>query len=134
MFKESLSGGSLTVTTVAGTGVAGNSDGTGFGTGATLDCPIATAIDPANNLYIADQISGDLRVVSLNDGHIRTLVPHFTNPWDLNFHNGTLYVVGRFGNCTIDTVDTSDGNVTPVLGTAGWTAPTPARPSATRRR
>ncbi len=119
VFKESLSGGSLTVTTVAGTGVAGNSDGTGFGTGATLDCPIATAIDPANNLYIADQISGDLRVVSLNDGHIRTLVPHFTNPWDLNFHNGTLYVVGRFGNCTVDTVDTSDGNVTPVLGTAG---------------
>ena len=107
MFKESLSGGSLTVTTVAGTGAAGNSDGTGFGTGATLDCPIATAIDPANNLYIADQISGDLRVVNLNDGHIRTLVPHFTNPWDLNFHNGTLYVVGRFSNCTIDTVDTS---------------------------
>ena len=53
---------------MAGTGVAGNSDGTGFGTGATLDCPIATAVDPANNLYIADQISGDLRVVNLNNG------------------------------------------------------------------
>ena len=119
VFKESLSGGLLTVTTVAGTGVAGNSDGTGFATGATLDCPIATAVDPANNLYIADQITGDLRVVSLNDGHIRTLTPHFTNPWDLNFHNGTLYVVGRFGNCSINTVDTSDGNITPVLGTPG---------------
>jgi hypothetical protein len=119
VFEETLSGGQLTVSTVAGTGVAGNSDGTGFATGATLDCPIATAVDSANNLYIADQVSGDLRVVGLGDGHIRTLVPHFTSPWDLNFHNGTLYVVGRFGNCTVDTVDTSDGTVTPVLGTAG---------------
>ncbi len=118
VFKESLSGGLLTVSTVAGTGTAGNSDGTGFGTGATLDCPIATAIDPAGNLYIADQISGDIRAVDPT-GHIRTVVPHFTNPWDLNFHNGTLYVVGRFGNCTIDTVDTSSATATPVLGTPG---------------
>jgi sugar lactone lactonase YvrE len=119
VFKESLAGGLLTVTTVAGTGVAGNSDGTGFATGATLDCPIATAVDPANNLYIADQVTGDLRAVNLNDGIIRTLVPSFTSPWDLNFHNGTLYVVGRFGNCTVDTVNTSDGTLTPVLGTSG---------------
>jgi hypothetical protein len=103
---------------VAGTGAAGNSDGTGFATGATLDCPIATAVDNAGNLYIADQVSGDLRAVDTT-GHIRTLVPHFSNPWDLNFHNGTLYVVGRFGNCTIDTVDTSDGTVSPMLGTGG---------------
>src|SRR5262249_15218480 len=119
VFKESLSGGLLTVSTVAGTGAAGNSDGTGFATGATLDCPIATAVDTANNLYIADQVSGDLRAVNLNTGNIRTLVPHFTSPWDLTFHNGPLYVVGRFSNCTIDTVDTSDGTVTPVLGTSG---------------
>ncbi len=118
VFKESLSGGTLTVSVVAGTGAAGNSDGTGFGTGATLDCPIATAIDSAGNLYIADQISGDIRAVDPT-GHIRTVVPHFTNPWDLNFHNGTLYVVGRFGNCTIDTVDTSSASFTPVLGTPG---------------
>jgi PKD repeat protein len=122
IFKERMSGTQLTVTTVAGTGVPGNSDGTGFGTGATLDCPIATAIDPANNLYIADQASGDLRVVNLNNGIIRTLAPGFKNPWDLNFHNGTLYVVGRSGNCTIDTVDTSDGTITPVLGTPGTCA------------
>jgi sugar lactone lactonase YvrE len=119
VFKESLSGGLLTVSTVAGTGVAGNSDGTGFATGATLDCPIATAVDSSNHLYIADQASGDIRVVDLTTGNIRTLVPQFTSPWDLNFHDGTLYVVGRFSNCTIDTVDTSDGTVTPVVGTNG---------------
>jgi hypothetical protein len=119
VFRESLSGGRVTAATVAGTRMAGNSDGTGFATGATHDCPIATAVDPANNLYIADQVTGDLRVVNLHNGIIRTLTPHFANPWDLNFRNGTLYVVGRFGNCTINTVDTSDGTVTPVLGTPG---------------
>jgi PKD repeat protein len=121
VFKETISGGAVTVSTVAGTGAAGNSDGTGFAIGATLDCPIATAVDPANNLYIADQVTGDLRLVDPT-GHIRTLVPQFTSPWDLNFHNGTLYVVGRFGNCTIGTVDMSDASVTPVVGTPGTCA------------
>jgi PKD repeat protein len=119
VFKESMSGGLLTVSTVAGTGVAGNSDGTGVATSAELDCPIATAIDPSNNLYIADQVTGDIRAVDLNNGDIKTLVPSFKSPWDLNFHNGTLYVVGRFGNCTIDTYDPGLGTLTPVLGTAG---------------
>jgi PKD repeat protein len=119
VFKESVSGGKLTFTTEAGNGVAGNSDGTGFATGAELDCPIATAFDPSGFLYIADKASGDLRAVDLHLGEIRTLAPQFADPSDLNFHNGTLYVVGRHNNCTVDTVDTSDGNITPVVGTEG---------------
>ena len=120
IFKESVSGGHLTFTTEAGTGVPGNSDGTGFATGAELDCPIATAIDATNNiLYIADHATHDLRAVDLHLGIIRTVTPDFTDPTDLNFHNGTLYAVGGPNICTIDTVDPSGGTITPVLGTEG---------------
>jgi sugar lactone lactonase YvrE len=122
VFKESMSGSLLSLTTVAGTGVAGNSDGTGFATGAELDCPIATALDPSGILYIADKTTSDLRAVDLHLGEIRTVTPDFKDPLDLNFHDGTLYAVGGPNNCTVDTVDPEGGIVTPVVGTEGTCA------------
>jgi hypothetical protein len=109
---------------VAGTGTKGHTGDGGPATSAQLNGPIATAVDPAGNLYIAEAPDfgpdGAIRKVSPN-GTITTLT-NFGAPWDLRFENSTLYAVGRFGNCTVDTVNTSTGAVTPVVGTPGTCA------------
>lgn len=51
------------VTTLAGTGVAGSSDGTG--TAASFSSPIGLAIDPGLNLYVADYGNSKIRKINL---------------------------------------------------------------------
>ncbi len=67
------------ITTVAGTGYAGQAAGTGgysgdagIATSARLGPPSGIALDPQGNLYIADEINGRVRKVSA-DGVIRTV-------------------------------------------------------------
>ena len=60
------------VTTVAGTGVQGNSGDGGPAAAATLNRPIAVALDTAGNLYICDSSNHNVRRVNLATGIIGT--------------------------------------------------------------
>jgi Big-like domain-containing protein/NHL repeat-containing protein len=66
------------VTTVAGTGTASyNGDG-GAATNATLNSPSSVAIDPADNIYIADSENNAVRKVNSVSGKIATLAGNGT--------------------------------------------------------
>lgn len=60
------------ISTVAGTGTAGNSGDNGPATAATLNSPTGVAVDPAGNIYIADAGNNLLRKVAA-DGTIHTI-------------------------------------------------------------
>src|SRR5581483_2846280 len=60
------------ITTVAGNGSAGYSGDNGPATQASLNFPIAVALDAAGNLYIADKNNHVVRVVRAADGVITT--------------------------------------------------------------
>ncbi|RXH54829.1 hypothetical protein GRAN_3933 [Granulicella sibirica] len=64
-----ISGG--TITTVAGTGVAGFGGDGGGATAAVLDLPVAVSVDGAGNVYIAD--SGNHRIRKVSGGVIATV-------------------------------------------------------------
>lgn len=58
------------VTTIIGTGIAGNTGDGGFGTAATI-CPEYVKLDPAeSNLYVSDRRHGVVRVFNLGTGII----------------------------------------------------------------
>ena len=60
-----------TITTVAGTGIAGFGGDGGAATGGVLDLPVAVSVDGAGNLYIAD--SGNHRIRKVSGGVIATV-------------------------------------------------------------
>jgi len=59
------------VTTLAGGGAAGFTDG--VGSAASFNGPVALAIDAANNVYVADSANNAVRLISLASGGTRTL-------------------------------------------------------------
>jgi sugar lactone lactonase YvrE len=61
------------VTTVAGTGIAGNSGNGGLATAAQLNNPTGVALDAAGNLYIADQANNVVRKITASTGIIATV-------------------------------------------------------------
>lgn len=77
------------VTPVAGTGVASYSGDGQAATAATLNSPSSVAIDPADNLYIADSENNAVRKVISATGKIATLAGNGTavfNPNDDGFN------------------------------------------------
>ena len=50
-----------TVSTIAGTGIAGHRDG--LGTAATFDLPTGVAVDSSGNLYVADLGNNRIRKI-----------------------------------------------------------------------
>ena len=61
------------ITTVAGTGASGGAGDGGPATSAQLSSPQAVALDPAGNLYIADQGNNRVRMVAALTGIITTI-------------------------------------------------------------
>jgi uncharacterized protein (TIGR03437 family) len=59
------------ITTVAGTGAVGSSGDNGPATSAQLATPVAVAVDPAGNLYIAD--TNNFRIRKVSNGVITTV-------------------------------------------------------------
>lgn len=57
-----------TVTTIAGSGLAGNSDGTG--TAASFNSPTGVALDRSGNLYVADSGNNKIRKIALQGGRL----------------------------------------------------------------
>jgi len=72
--REVASSGSIS--TVAGTGVAGKSGDSGPGTSAQLSGPAALALDSSNNLFIADEGNNVIR--KLSSGTITTIAGNGT--------------------------------------------------------
>jgi hypothetical protein len=77
-----------TIITVAGNGTAGYSGDGGPATAAQLFGPKGVALDPAGNLYIADEANNCIRKVSVGTGFITTFA-------------GTCGAVGAYGGDTL---------------------------------
>jgi uncharacterized protein (TIGR03437 family) len=104
------------VTTIAGTGVQGNAGDGGLATNATLNRPIAVALDAAGYLYICDSSNHNIRRVSLATGIITTYagngMPAFSGDGGLataaslmfplgvaTDKSGNLYIADSGNNC-----------------------------------
>ena len=130
--RLALQGTNWNVTTLAGsTGTTGSIDG--VGTNALFNGPFGLAVDPANNLFVADSNNNEIRKVT-SAGAVSTIAgstftgaasvdgvgtsARFHNPAGVALDNtGTLYV-SDFDNHTIRSI-TSAGIVSTVAGLAG---------------
>lgn len=63
-FLFSFTGSAQIITTIAGTGTAGYTGDGGLATNAELNFPVATAIDGAGNIYIADYFNSRIRKIN----------------------------------------------------------------------
>jgi gliding motility-associated-like protein len=114
------------VTTIAGTGIAGNQDG--FGTGAAFNNPVGIAVDKAGNLYVVDANNNAIRKID-TDGQVTTFAGNgslsvadgtgraagFYNPHGITIDaTGTLYVAD--GSNRIRMITTPGAVVTTIAG------------------
>jgi uncharacterized protein (TIGR03437 family) len=90
----------------------------GPATSARMNRPLAVALDPAGNLYIADSGNGSIRVVS-PDGIIHSYVNGFQTLAGLAFdgNSGNLYIVDSGANSVL--VLGPSGNLTILAGSNG---------------
>lgn len=94
-----------TITTVAGTGAAGNSGDGGPATAAQLSQPSGVALDAAGNLYIADTANNRIRKVDTN-GIIATIAASLASPKGIAVsRSNELYIADTSNNriCKVDT-------------------------------
>jgi sugar lactone lactonase YvrE len=77
-------------TTVAGTGTASYGGDGGAATNATLNSPSSVAVDPADNLYIADSENNAVRKVISSTGKITTLAGDNTAAFSGDGFNANL--------------------------------------------
>ncbi len=120
------------ISTVAGTGTAGDSGDGGAATAAQLNHPLGVAVDAAGNLYIADLVNHRIRKVDTSTGIISTVAgtgtagysgdgaaaaeAQLSHPWDVTADgSGNLYIADAL-NHRIRKVDTA-GVITTIAGT-----------------
>jgi len=88
------------ITTIAGNGIGSFSGDGGPATQASLYIPSKVCLDNANQLYIADQNNGRIRIVNLLTGTIHSLYnpAYYLNyPSDIDWINGHLYIADTNG-------------------------------------
>ena len=61
------------ITTIAGTGIQGSTNGDGSATSADLDTPSGVAVDISGNIYIADTFNNKIRKINPTTGIITTI-------------------------------------------------------------
>lgn len=111
------------VTTVAGTGIRGFSGDNGPATSAQLATPVAVAVDPGGNLYIAD--TNNYRIRKVSGGVITTVASTVGYaPCGVAADSaGNVYVSDCWTSLGVQyrLLKVSNGNVTamPVYG-SGW--------------
>ena len=127
-----VAAGTGIITTVAGTGTAGNLGDGGLATSAQLWMPGGVAVDSAGNLYIADSSNARVRKVNVATGVITTFAGNgtqgfsgdggqatsaeLTAPADVTFDSvGNLYITDYTG-CRIRKVAAGTGIITTVAG------------------
>jgi hypothetical protein len=118
------------ITTIAGTGVAGYKGDNGQATEAQLSHPSGVALDAAGNLYISDTSNGVVRKIAAGSGLITTYAGNKTAtsagdngpatsaqivyPWGLAFDKaGNLYIGSEL---RVRKVDSATGTITTVAG------------------
>jgi DNA-binding beta-propeller fold protein YncE len=125
--KVTISNGMIgTITTVAGTGTAGNTGDMGPATSAQLNSPDAVAVDLSGNIYIADAGNNVIRVVS-TAGTITTVA----NPAGVTFNapaavavNGSDLYIADTGNNMIRKLSGGIWSVVAGTGTPGFNGDT----------
>lgn len=82
------------ISTLAGTGSAGDEGDGGKATLAQLNQPTEMVVDSQQNLYFVDSQNAAVRRLNLSTGHIHTLAKGFERPYGiaLDTLNNTLYV------------------------------------------
>ncbi len=95
------------ITTIAGTGVAGNSGDGGPATAAQLYYPARLAFDGSNNLFIADQFNNRVRKVNLSTGIISSSIATGTSGFS---GDGGPSVLGKLTQ-TAGIAITRNGNI-----------------------
>jgi hypothetical protein len=130
--------GSGTITTVAGTGMAGYSGDNGPATSAKLNQPYGVAVDASGNLYISDDSNNCIRKVAVGSGIITTVAgtgtagysgdggpataAELNQPYGVAVDaSGNFYIGDAYNNC-IRMVAAGSGIITTVAGngTAGY--------------
>ncbi len=134
------------ISTVAGTGVAGNTGDGAAATAARIDTPRDVAVDASGNLYIADEIANVVRKVT-PAGVISTIVgkgtagftgddgpaidAELSQPTGVAVDaNGNVYVAD-FGNKRVRKVTAADGKINSIAGTGAPAWQGDALPAAT---
>jgi len=124
-----------TITTVAGTGVRGNTGDGGPATKAQLDHPFHVAFDKSGNLYFSDTFNHRIRKIDAKSGIITTIAGSgkkgfggdggkatdamFNEPYGICFDsNDNLYIVDRLNYC-IRKVTRTTGTITTIAGIGG---------------
>ena len=144
-----LSADGTTITTIAGTGTEGSSNGNGSPTSVQLSRPNGLALDAAGNLYIADTNNHRIRKLSADETTITTIAGTVThgnadgngNPTSvqLNFPHavavdtaGNVYFADTF-NHRVRKINAAGTAITTVIGT-GHEGSTLSSPTQTRLR
>jgi sugar lactone lactonase YvrE len=126
-----------TMTTIAGSGVAGYTGDNGLGTAATLSNAVSGGtMDPAGNIYIADTNNSVIRRVDAQTGVVTTFagttvagynmdgipanMAQLKNPQSVRYYQGGLYVCDS-GNNRIRRIDLATNIITTIAG-GGTTA------------
>jgi sugar lactone lactonase YvrE len=135
---------SNTVTTFAGSGQAGGTDGSGAL--ARFNGPFACVADGAGKLYVSDANNHTVRTIDLASGAVTTLAgtagqkgstdatgaaARFNTSAGIAYGGGKLYVAD-LNNQTIRVVDVASRAVTTLAGTAGAKGSTDATGAAAR--
>ncbi len=97
-----VAAGTGTISTIAGTGKIGSSGDGGPATSAEFESPSSLALDQIGNLFIADSVSGLVRILNLKSGIIQTYAGGGTG---VGFGDGgpaTSAVLGSVGGIAID--------------------------------
>jgi len=100
-----------TVSTFAGSGAAGLSNGTGLA--ATFHSPSGVTIDGSNNVYVAEAVNSDIRMITPSQA-VSTFATNVPNPLRVTVDgSGNLYA-----SCEDNTIQKIDfnGKVTPYAG------------------
>ena len=122
-----------TITTIAGNGTQGFSGDTGPATAASIDSPTGLAVDPLNNLYLADTHNQRIRKITPTTGIITTIAgtgalgqsgdaalatsAQLALPHGLTIDpQGNLYLADT-ANHRIRRIDATTGIITTIAGT-----------------
>jgi len=132
ILSTSIQAGQPNISTIAGTGTAGNAGDNGPAVSALLSSPAGIGLDAAGNLYICD--SGNHSIRRISPGGTITLIAgtgasgfggdsgpataaQLNRPIDIFVAtNGDYYIADR-GNHRIRLVTASTGNITTIAGT-----------------